>query len=204
MKKLSLIYILIICCGYKSIAQTVTIGSQVWMTKNLTVAKFRNGDPIPEAKTADEWDKAAENQQPAWCYYDNDPANGKTYGKLYNWYAVNDPRGLAPTGYHVPSDEEWIKLTDFLGYDAGDQMKSTSKWSEGGNGNNSSGFSGLPGGSRTVDGTFHDVGEYGYWWSSTETSTRSAWYRYLSYAYINVAPAFYSKAEGMAVRCLRD
>ena len=96
------------------------------MTKNLDVATFRNGDPIPEAKSNEEWQKAGENKQPAWCYYDNDPKNGAIYGKLYNWYAVNDPRGLAPSGYHIPSDAEWTKLTDFLGGKtvAGDKMKS--------------------------------------------------------------------------------
>ena len=101
-------------------AQTVTIGTQVWMTKNLDVATFRNGDPIPEAKSNEEWEKAGENKQPAWCYYDNDPANGAKYGKLYNWYAVNDPRGLAPEGWHVPSIDEWdeclnqIKIDDVI------------------------------------------------------------------------------------------
>lgn len=96
MKKVSLIFILLIGFGCISYAQTVTIGTQVWRTKNLDVATFRNGDSIPQAKTNEEWEKAAENQQPAWCYYNNDPANGAKYGKLYNWYAVNDSRGLAP------------------------------------------------------------------------------------------------------------
>ena len=101
-------------------AQTVTIGTQVWMTKNLDVATFRNGDPIPEAKSNEEWEKAGENKQPAWCYYNNDPANGAKYGKLYNWYAVNDPRGLAPEGWHVPNIDEWdeclnrIKIDDAI------------------------------------------------------------------------------------------
>ena len=90
--------------------KTVQIGTQVWMTKNLDVSSFRNGDPIPEAKTDEEWKKAEENKQPAWCYYDNNSANGAKYGKLYNWYAVNDPRGLAPIGFRVPTDEDWIFL----------------------------------------------------------------------------------------------
>ena len=115
MKKVSLIFILLIGFGCISYAQTVTIGTQVWMTKNLDLATFRNGDPIPEAKTDEEWEKAGENKQPAWCYYDNDPANGAKYGKLYNWYAVIDSRGLAPVGYHIPSDADWTKLNDFLG-----------------------------------------------------------------------------------------
>jgi uncharacterized protein (TIGR02145 family) len=111
-------------------AQTVTIGTQEWMTKNLDVTTFRNGDPIPEVKTDEEWYRASDNKLPAWCYYMNDTVNGRLYGKLYNWFAVNDPRGLAPVGYHIPSDAEWTKLTDFLGGEsvAGEKMKSTSGW----------------------------------------------------------------------------
>jgi uncharacterized protein (TIGR02145 family) len=110
--------------GYKS----VKIGTQTWMTENLNVSTFRNGDPILEAKTKEEWEKADKEGKPAWCYYDNDPKNGAIYGKLYNWYAVIDPRGLAPAGWHVPSDPEWTTLGDFLGDDAGKKMKSTSGW----------------------------------------------------------------------------
>ena len=82
----------------ESASTEVTIGTQVWMTKNLDVATFRNGDPIPEATTEGDWKAYASAEEAAWCYYDNDPKNGKKYGKLYNWYAVNDPRGLAPNG----------------------------------------------------------------------------------------------------------
>ena len=108
----------------------VTIGNQVWMTKNLNVDKFRNGDVIPEAKSEEEWKKAGEEGKPAWCYYENDPANGAKYGKLYNWYAVNDLRGLAPEGYHVPTNDEWTVLIDYLGGGevAGKKMKSKSGW----------------------------------------------------------------------------
>jgi uncharacterized protein (TIGR02145 family) len=113
-----------------SYAQTVTIGKQIWHAKNLNVFTFRNGDPIPEAKTDEEWSWASDNEQPAWCYYNNDPANGSKYGKLYNWYAVNDPRGLAPAGYHIPTKAEWDALTVYLGGEdiAGNAMKSTSGW----------------------------------------------------------------------------
>lgn len=106
--------------------KTVTIGTQVWMKENLNVSTFRNGDPIPEAKTDEEWKAAGDAKQPAWCYYDNDPNNGAKYGKLYNWYAVNDSRGLAPEGWHVPTDQEWTDLIGFLGDDAGKKMKSKS------------------------------------------------------------------------------
>jgi uncharacterized protein (TIGR02145 family) len=118
--------IMIIATGTAIFSQTVTIGTQEWTTKNLDVSTFRNGDPIPEAKTDEEWKRAGELKQPAWCYYDNDSANGEKYGKLYNWYAVNDARGMAPSGYHVPTDVEWKVLADFLGgrSDAGGKMKS--------------------------------------------------------------------------------
>ena len=108
--------------------KTVKIGNQAWMAENLSVSIFRNGDPIPQAKTNQEWIKAGDNKQPAWCYYENDPANGAKYGKLYNWYAVIDPRGLAPVGYHIPSDAEWEKLVDYLEPDPGTKMKSKSGW----------------------------------------------------------------------------
>jgi uncharacterized protein (TIGR02145 family) len=105
--------------------KTVVIGNQTWMAENLNVASFRNGDPIPEAKTKEEWDKATAEGKPAWCYYNNDTANGKIYGKLYNFHAVDDTRGLAPKGWHVPSDSEFTILTDYLGGEsiAGKKMK---------------------------------------------------------------------------------
>jgi uncharacterized protein (TIGR02145 family) len=129
-------------------AQQIKIGTQTWTTTNLDVSTFRNGDEITEAKTDAEWNKP----NPAWCYYDNDPANGKIYGKLYNWYAVIDKRGLAPAGWHIPNDAEWWTLTDYLGGEAkaGTKMKSQSGWKNNGNGTNASGFAGLPGGCRGV------------------------------------------------------
>ncbi len=108
--------------------KSIKIGTQTWMTENLNVSTFQNGDTIPEAKTEDEWIKFIRNKQPAWCYYDNDPKNGKKYGKLYNWYAVNDLRELAPNGWHVPNDQEWITLKNELGTDAAKKMKNTSGW----------------------------------------------------------------------------
>jgi uncharacterized protein (TIGR02145 family) len=186
----------------------VTIGKQVWMVKNLNVDKFRNGDPIPQAKTNAEWVSAGENKQPAWCYYDNDTANGAKYGKLYNWYAVNEPRGLAPKGWHIPTDAEWTTLRKFLAEGADNKMKSTSGWNVNamnvGNGSNSSGFSGLPGGGRSGEGgTFYNVGDYGYWWSSTEYGTYGAWHLELHNTGAgNLHNA--SEAKGFSVRCLRD
>jgi uncharacterized protein (TIGR02145 family) len=193
---------------FSSDGQSVTIGKQVWMTRNLNVSSFRNGDPIPHAKTDEEWQRAGQKGQPAWCYCNNDPANGEKYGKLYNWYAVNDPRGLAPKGWHIPSGREWTVLTNYLGgaKEAGTKMKSKQGWPKGGNGTNSSGFSGLPGDYRMEDGTFMSnfFDSNGSWWSSTEESTYIAWYRYLVYDR-GAAERWHSgKSYGLSVRCLRD
>ncbi len=185
-------------------AQTVTIGKQVWMTKNLNVDKFRNGDRIPHAKTVEKWIEAHNNKQPAWCYYDNDPANGKKYGKLYNWYAVNDSRGLAPIGYHIPTDAEWTILKDFLGEGAGTKMKCTSGWKDNGICTDSSSFSALPGGYLGLIGTFISVGKVGYWWSSTESNMTQAWYHYLHYINGYTDRDFFDKRYGLSVRCLKD
>jgi uncharacterized protein (TIGR02145 family) len=108
--------------------KTVTIGKQVWMLENLNVATFKNGVAIPEVKDEDAWVNAERNQQAAWCYYDNDPKNGEKYGKLYNWYAVDDNNGLCPQGWHVPSDGEWDTLVKYLGGEdvAGAKMKTKS------------------------------------------------------------------------------
>jgi uncharacterized protein (TIGR02145 family) len=190
------------------IIEEVKIGTQTWMAKNLDVSTFRNGDVIPEAKTAEEWKAASEKGQPAWCYYDNNPENGKIYGKLYNWYAVNDLRGLAPKGWHIPTDGEWTSLTNYLGGSeiAGAKMKSKTGWGWYGNGNgtNSSGFNGLPGGNRGNDETFNYIGKDGYWWSSTEYNTDYAWNRNLYYNNGYVFRYSSNKKSGFSVRCLRD
>jgi len=185
---------------------SINIGSQVWTNENLNVDHFRNGDIIPEAKTAEEWIIAGKNKQASWCYYDNDPANGQKYGKLYNWYAVNDKRGLAPVGWHVPSDAEWTILSTFLGGEdvAGIKMKSTSGWNDNGNGTTSSGFLGLPGGARYYNGYFSNVGSNGYWWSASEGTESFAWdrklFNSLSYLFRDVS----FKSHGLSVRCVRD
>ena len=184
----------------------VAIGTQVWTTKNLDVATFRNGDLIPEAKTDEEWKAAGDNKQPAWCYYDNKAANGTKYGKLYNWYAVNDYRGLAPAGWHVPTDEEWTVLSTYLGEDlAGEKLKSSSGWNDDGNGNNSSDFTGLPGGANwTNNGGFFDVDYGGLWWSTSEKDGLDAWHRGLYYTKSSLFRRNYSKGYGFSVRCVRD
>ena len=179
----------------------VTIGNQVWTSKNLDVSTYRNGDDIPLEEGYENWKNLTTG---AWCYYENKTGKGSTYGKLYNWYAVNDPRGLAPKGYHIPTDAEWTILTTYLGTDAAAKMKSTTGWNEDGNGTNESGFAGLPGGYRSCDGDFSWIGAYGYWWSSSEDDTNHAWYRNLSDSDGNVNRANYDKRDGFPVRCLRD
>lgn len=187
----------------------LTIGNQVWTSENLNVNKFRNGDVIPHAKTKEEWKKAAENKQPAWCNYDNDPANGEKYGKLYNWYAVNDTRGLAPSGWHIPSDEEWTELTDYLGGEsvAGGKLKETgtTHWLSPNTGaTNETGFTALPGGYRFNNGPFDDIGSDGNWWSATEDDASNAWIRYLYDDYSAVDRSSSNKGLGFSVRCVRD
>jgi uncharacterized protein (TIGR02145 family) len=160
--------------------KTVKIGEQEWMAENLNVSKFRNGDLIPEAKTEEEWEAAGKNKKPTWCYYENNPANGIRYGKLYNWYAVNDPRGLAPNGFHIPKDAEWNDLIIFLGgasYSAS-KMTSQKEWDKGCMGNNSSGFSGLPGGARLLEANKYifvgaGIKKVGGWWSSSAFSRQN-------------------------------
>jgi uncharacterized protein (TIGR02145 family) len=176
------------------------------MTKNLDVSTFRNGDLIPQAITDEEWENAGKNKQPAWCYYNNDPSNGAKYGKLYNWYAVADSRGLCPTGWHVPTDAEWTILTVYLGgkEEANAKMKSKVGWFKEINGTNSSGFSGLPGGFRAFYGTFLYVGASGDWWSSTENGTSDAWSRDLYYANGFVYRVSDDKTLGFSIRCLKD
>ena len=264
---------LILLLSFTIKAQEIKIGTQTWTTKNLDVSKFRNGEAIPLAKTNAEWALAGQNQQPAWCYYENKGENGTTYGKLYNWFAVMDARGLAPSGYHVPTDAEWTILTDNLGEEAGTKMKSTSGWNsfdgttpckvckdwtdgyrEGkdackacanwtedyrggntcklckdtkivngakhicsscknsktlpakisGNGTNSSGFAGLPGGCRDSFGNFDYIGAFGKWWSSLGGNTSNAWYRSLSANDGDVDRSNNYKLYGFSVRCLRD
>ncbi|WP_170264958.1 fibrobacter succinogenes major paralogous domain-containing protein [Salibacter halophilus] len=187
----------------------VVIGEQVWMTKNLNVHKFRNGDLIPQAVTDEEWNKAKEDGTAAWCYYENDSANEEEYGKLYNWYAVNDPRGIAPEGWHVPSYSEWKELAGFLGGEgvAGNSLKSESGWEDDGNGTNKSGFTGIAAGSRTEDGFsdgFNGKGNGADFWSSTSYNDYDAWYSSLS----SVESTFYmyrgDKENGLSIRCIKD
>jgi uncharacterized protein (TIGR02145 family) len=183
--------------------KTVKIGTQIWMAENLNISHFRNGDPIPEAKTDAEWVE----KTPAWCYYNNDPKNGQKYGKLYNWYALTDPRGLAPEGWHIPNGADWDKLGTFLGgiSEAGTKMKSKTGWNENGNGTNESGFSGLPGSLRYEDGQFNDLGRMGFWWSTTRNIAGTLSYTLnLSNGYMGWGIGKANESYGFAVRCIKD
>ena len=188
--------------------KTMTISGKVWMAGNLNVSHYRNGDAIPEAKSGEEWDRYCENRTGCWCYYDFKSSNGRIYGKLYNWFAVNDPRGLAPKGWHIPKDIEWLVFTNYPGNGQmpGLMMKSQGGW---GNeeddcgGSNEIGFSGLPGGSREV-GFFNGQGMIGHWWCSTESEVNFARTRALvcmsDDLWLNVS----LKQCGNSVRCVKD
>ena len=217
MKKLLLLSISLFLINQTTYGQEVTIGTQIWTTRNLDVTTYSDGTPIPEVTDPTQW---AALTTGAWCYYNNDAATGTTYGKLYNWYAVagiydaaslSNPalrKNLAPTGYHVPTDAEWSTLTTCLGGEsvAGGKMKEagTTHWySPNTLATNSSGFTGLPGGYRGNDGTFYDIGNYGVWWSSSENGTTDAWNRYLSYGSGYAGRNYGNKRSGWSVRCLR-
>ena len=201
--------IIIFCLGvmfFLGCKKTETIATQRWMDKNLEGVTYRNGDVIPQVTDATTW---AALTTGAWCYYNNDPANGAIYGKLYNWYAVNDPRGLAPQGWHIPTDAEWTTFSNSLGGESisGDKMKTTgtSRWNSPNTGaTNESGFAGLPGGYRSPSGTFYYVGNYGYWWSATQYYSTYAWYRRLYYNNGYLYRNFDNKEIGFSVRCLKD
>ena len=203
-------------CGLE--VKTVEIGNQVWMAKNLNVDHFRNGDPIPEARTNEEWIEAGENEQPAWCYYDNDPAYGKLYGKLYNWYAVDDSRGLAPEGWHVPRNSEWRELEEYVGIAGeddvgwilnvqGEMLKEagTQHWASPNEGaTNESKFTALPSGVRAHNGNFSGIDSAAFFWTSTGYSTDQAWNRILRYDFSGIGRTFFDKQDGFSVRCVKE
>jgi uncharacterized protein (TIGR02145 family) len=192
----------------ESIGSTVIIGNQEWQAENLDVDRFRNGDEIPQVQTAAEWEQAGRERRPAWCYYENDVENGKIYGKLYNWYAVNDARGLAPKGWHIPTDEEWTILTNYLGGEevAGGIMKSYDYWVTPNNGAPSEDdFFALPGGYRYNSGGFDYIRYRAFFWSATKYDYYKAWYRglYDGGSYVGRFNDDYNSV-GASVRCLRD
>ena len=183
---------------------SIIINGQEWMQQNLAVSKYKNGDPIPTGLGNSTWYSTTSG---AYAIYNSDPANNTLYGKLYNWYAVSDSRGICPAGWHIPSDEEWTALETNLGGSsvAGDKMKTTAVWNSPNAGaTNESGFSGLPGGYRDFGGAYYNIAFFGDWWSSTEFDSLNAWNRSLGYNYSLVFRNLNGKRFGMSVRCVRD
>lgn len=185
---------------------SVIIGTQEWMAENLKTTKYNDGTDIPLVTDDYEWGDLTTD---AYCWYNNDAATYKTpYGALYNWYAVNTGK-LCPTGWHIPTDEEWTELTDYLGGTsvAGGKLKEsgTTHWNSPNTGaTNETGFTALPSGYRNYGGTYDDIVNYGYWWSSQEFSTTEAYYRDMSYNDISIYRGNDYKLYGFSVRCLRD
>jgi uncharacterized protein (TIGR02145 family) len=217
-------------CGVSNVSDidgnvynTVQIGSQCWMKENLKTTTYKNGTPIPNVTDAGAWQNLATG---AYVWYDNDISWKGSYGALYNWHAVADASGLCPAGWHVPTNNEWTTLTDHIGgigAPNGNKLKSCRqvnsplggdcnttehpRWEEdtsiGNFGTDDYGFSGLPGGYR-LSGPFYDIGNYGYWWSSIETSTFGAWSRILNYSFGDINEYDGNKRWGFSVRCIRD
>ncbi len=185
--------------------KTIAIGGHEWINKNLNVSKFANGDPISEVRTIEEWKKAGEEKKPAWCYYENSIGNGNTFGKLYNWYAVVDTRGLCPSGWHVPSEVEWSSLIGALNKKSqADQLKSTTHWGETGKGTDDHQFTALPGGMRYGTGKFESLNKEAYWWTSTESSSSYATGRLIGSQLNLIYKNNYKKDDGFSVRCVKD
>jgi len=193
---------------------TVYIGNQVWMTENLRTTRLNDDTQIPNIIDNDEWISVSTS---AYCWYNNDKTFKPTYGALYNWFTINSGK-LCPAGWHVPSDTEFNSLEIALGMQAdqshvwgwrgtnhGFKMKNNTGWGENGNGNNSSGFSAIPGGYRFgADGTFVFQTTITYWWASTENDADRGWYRRLDSASDQVYRASTSKKGGKYVRCVKD
>jgi uncharacterized protein (TIGR02145 family) len=198
-----------------NVYKTIVIGTQEWMAENLKTSIYRNGDIIPTNITDNEWSNSIINQLGAWVLYNNDNQYECPYGKLYNWNAATDPRNLCPAGWHIPADDEWSTLTDYLGgvAVAGGKMKTTGTqfWNSPNSvATNESGFSGLPSGyryyySKNVGGTYYSIGDYCLWWSSSEFDASTAWKRGLAYNDGNISnQGGFNKQSGISVRCLKD
>jgi uncharacterized protein (TIGR02145 family) len=193
---------------------TLHIGSQFWMTENLRSSSYANGEPILHVTDSTAWAQLADG---AWCNYNNNVAYDSLYGKLYNWYTTVDPRGLCPTGWHIPNDLEWNTLIELLDPDhnptvigiqstiAGGKMKAVFGWDLPNiDASNESGFNGLPGGHRLQDSSFDFAGQYGLWWSSSESSSTQALRRGLNFFNGDVLRNYFSKQRGYSIRCIKD
>lgn len=182
---------------------SVTICNQTWMSVNLNTTKYKNGDTIPEVRDAAAW---AALTTGAWCSYNNDSANDAIYGKIYNWHAVNDPRGLAPEGWHVATDAEWTTIENCVGSNGGKLKEiGITHWNSPNTGaTNETKFTGLPGGVRYDNGIFDNLGKYGNWWTATNYSAPNAYYYFLAYDNANIFRGITPKNYGISVRCVKN
>jgi uncharacterized protein (TIGR02145 family) len=189
--------------------KTIVIGSHTWMAENLRTVSFRNGDSIPEVTSNTEWKSLT---SAAFCNYENTTNRDDiaTTGRLYNWFAVSDSRNLAPEGWHVATDADWLELTSFLGNEeiAGGKLKETTMlhWLNPNTGaSNQSGFTALPGGRREyTDGSFINKGTDGFWWTGSAYNPDYSWYRYLHFDVTDCYRANFHKQYGFSVRCVKD
>ena len=189
-----------------NVYSTINIGDQVWMADNLKTSRYANGDLIPQTKSNEKW---AILESGSWCNYNNLIMYDKIYGKLYNWFTVSDSRNVCPIDWHVPSDIEWLKLTDSLGgVDfAGGKMKTigSSKWqSPNSNATNESGFSALPGGDRRSNGEFAYIGNFVSWWCASEDGISNALFRYIGHKDGIIYKSSVNKLNGFSIRCIKD
>lgn len=189
--------------GY--IYKTVKIGDQIWLAENLNTELFSDGNPIGYLEDDWEWEKAGKSCKPAWCFYNNSYNNRKVYGNLYNWYAAVHPSGLAPLGWHIPSDKEFMQLIEYLGIDdCESNIRSLSYWPNHINATNNSGFSGVPAGFRNNNGRFEGIGKEATWWSKTEYPPDWASTLPLSKLAIQKGKIISFKPTGYPVRCIKD
>lgn len=190
-----------------NIYHSVSIGTQIWMVENLKTTKYRDGTSIPNVTSDLQWSGCTTG---AYCNYNNNVNNVKVYGRLYNWYAVNNSKNLAPTGWHVPTYEDWNIMIKFLGdYEiAGEKIKEagTTHWkSSNANTTNSTGFTALPAGRRGFyfDG-FEDLGSIGYWWTTMENPDYGFALNLSISEYGSISSNFDFESYGLSVRCVKD
>ena len=181
---------------------TITINGKEWFKENLKTTKYATGTDISNVTDNGSWNNLSTG---AWAYYDNNITNDATYGKLYNWYAVSDVRGLCPTGWHVATDADWTSLTALYGTDAAaaNELKSTILWNTVNSNNNNSGFGAVPGGGRG-GGLFGDITNKGFWWTSTLFDSSNSYARRLEYNLDTVVRYYESNKSGFSVRCVKN
>jgi uncharacterized protein (TIGR02145 family) len=194
--------------GYSDIEgkvySTVQIGDQCWMSQNLRVSRYNDGTVIPEITLSNPvaW---STNDTGAWSFYDDEEDNNTPYGKLYNYYVVENAKNVCPVGWKVPTDQEWGVLSTFLGANAARKMKSTSGWRDSGNGTNESGFNVFPAGRKGVTGTaYTEILMAARFWTSTENNINNGWIYRLTYDSNELQRDYNQKGNGFSIRCMLD